>query len=240
MRVTLAIDTVAGRGSVALGVDGSVRECAELPNREHARTLLPRSLELLQRNAMAVADLTEIIVADGPGSFTGIRIGLATASGVMRQRPRVKLLTASSLLAAAHRAAELGSPVAAIYDALRGEVFAAIYDFSGGQLTTLLEPTLMTFDALRKGPTSAATVTGDCTDTYAAAIEDWTGRPAAGEKFRNCFATSLIELAEFPGALRYIENLRTFEPAYGRLAEAQVRWEKLHERKLPSSRNPTV
>ena len=104
----------------------------------------------------------------------------------------------------------------------------------------MLEPTLMTFDALRKGPTSAATVTGDCTDAYAAAIEDWTGRPAAGEKFRNCFATSLIELAEFPGALRYIENLRTFEPAYGRLAEAQVRWEKLHERKLPSSRNPTV
>ncbi len=83
MHLLLAIDTAAPRLQLALlradgGIDVSIDDIAQ----GHAEYLFPRLAALLDRNRLAYKDLTRIAVTTGPGSFTGLRIGLAAARGL--------------------------------------------------------------------------------------------------------------------------------------------------------------
>ena len=107
MSLYLALDTATGLGSVAVG--GADRVLAEVTvgERRHAAAMLPGIEEVLRLAGAGFADLDGLIVADGPGSFTGLRIGFATAKRVWHARQALPLESAPSLLAAASSAPRL-------------------------------------------------------------------------------------------------------------------------------------
>jgi tRNA threonylcarbamoyladenosine biosynthesis protein TsaB len=97
----------------------------------HSRDLLPRAVEALERAALDFGDLDAVAVGVGPGTFTGLRVGIATARALAKAHS-LELRPVSSLAALAEGIdADVRLP---LIDARRGEVFAALYDRAGREL----------------------------------------------------------------------------------------------------------
>jgi tRNA threonylcarbamoyladenosine biosynthesis protein TsaB len=234
LSIYLAIDTATDYGSVAVGEPGNTIAELLVAKRRHATALMP-TIELVLRIAgVGYSDLTGIAVADGPGSFTGLRIGFATAKGIALEYDRLSLVTAPSLLVLAwgFRAVHRG-PIAALYDALRGDVFAAVYRFEDEKVLVDLPPMLGTVTQLTElcGVKPSFAV-GDGAVAQRDLVFSWTGREPVGPPVGVPRAGSLLEMMTASGATAVVQDPQSFEPEYGRLAEAQVRWETEHGREL--------
>jgi tRNA threonylcarbamoyladenosine biosynthesis protein TsaB len=124
----LSIDTCGSTGTVALARfdDDQLTLLAhlELPGKTYSARLVPTIREILTGQGSAIADLAAIIVTNGPGSFTGIRIGLSTAKG-LAEAVSVPILAVSRLAVLAHQAKSNASAL----DASRGEFYLG--SFSG-------------------------------------------------------------------------------------------------------------
>lgn len=227
MTTFLALDTATDVGSVALGEPGRSLGAVQIPKRQHAAEMMLAIREVLGLTKLTFADLAGIVVADGPGSFTGLRIGFSTAKGIMRDYPYLALHTAPSLLCAAYGAWDgREGPVASMYDALRGEVYGAVYRFENRSLVCDLPPTLGSIAKLRdRCPTIPTIAVGDGAVLHRAEVRDWVGRDPVEIGGRGQTAASLLELLNVKGATRFIGDPDSLEPDYGRLAEAQVRLE---------------
>ena len=130
----LALDTTSRAGSVALARDAGVLDQQRGdPSRTHGERLPGDIGDLLERHGLTVADVDLYAVAAGPGSFTGLRVGIATIQGLALAHAR-PVVPVSALVALAHGALiSSGGPVqdaeliAACMDAQRREVFSALY-----------------------------------------------------------------------------------------------------------------
>ena len=136
MRV-LALDTTTRDGSVAL-VEGDrvVAERRGDSSRTHAERLPQDLLALLDAEGVKLADVGIFAVASGPGSFTGLRIGIATIQGLafVQRRPIVAVSALEALAHAGSRGQQEGRLVGSWMDAQRGEVFASLYRVAPGPL----------------------------------------------------------------------------------------------------------
>ena len=233
----LAIDTATELASVAVGSAERVRIVRSLGGaRQQAAQIVPLVDQVLTLAAVRVRNLSQVIVGDGPGSFTGLRIGWAAAKGLAHDEG-IPVRAIPSLTGAAHAAArgEVG-PIAACFDALRGQVYGAVYAFPQGRVETLVAPALFTLDELaRAAPVRPLVVVGDGAVKYAEAVVEWTGRPAVGLEALPPVASSLLALGAREGAARALVDPARAEPEYGRPAEAQAKWEARHGRPLPHS-----
>jgi tRNA threonylcarbamoyladenosine biosynthesis protein TsaB len=127
MRV-LALDTTTAGGSCAIARDGVVLIEHATASAEYAARLPGDLMALLDRAAVTLDDIEVFAVATGPGSFTGLRIGIATMQGLAFAGKR-PLIGVSTFDALAHRA---NAPRTATWiDAWRGEVYSALYE--GGE-----------------------------------------------------------------------------------------------------------
>ena len=131
MRI-LAIETATRTGSWAIAEDGEVVASAEGPDEQsHAERLLQALTELLASRGLTLTDIDAFAVATGPGSFTGLRIGIATAQGfAMATGARVipvPTLDAIAEGAALDPGAERLEYIASWLDGQRREVYAALY-----------------------------------------------------------------------------------------------------------------
>ena len=151
MTIFVAIETSTDAGSIAIGNGGNLIGDVMIGTRtRHAESLLP-ALDFLLRSTRIPRDAIEgVVVGAGPGSFTGVRVAAATARGLAHALG-VPLFAYSSLAALALESRAPG-PVCALFDARRGEVYAACYERVAGhdRLTTLLEPDVLSIDALRE------------------------------------------------------------------------------------------
>jgi tRNA threonylcarbamoyladenosine biosynthesis protein TsaB len=126
----LLVHTSAALGLVAVARGESVVH-EELDRRDpQVRTVAAAVQGLLARQGMQVADLEGVVVTTGPGSFTGIRVGLATAQGLATARGW-DVHCCDSLLPEAAAVDSADLPVAVVLDARRGEVYAGLYDVRG-------------------------------------------------------------------------------------------------------------
>lgn len=132
------MDTSTDLGSVAVVQGGEVRaEIAARVSARHGETLLPIVREALAHASIAPAELDLVAVGIGPGSFTGTRIGVATAKGLVLalDRPIVGVVSL--------RAIARGAPgrwIVPVVDAHKGEVYLAVYERAGGALIERLAP----------------------------------------------------------------------------------------------------
>lgn len=126
----LALETATNTCGAALLVDGSVVAEAHVHRpRVHARYLTPLAESVVERGGIAMQELTAVAVSMGPGSYTGLRIGVSTAKGVAMATGAslVGVPTLEALAATVLPYAEEEDVVCALLDARRDEVYAAAY-----------------------------------------------------------------------------------------------------------------
>jgi tRNA threonylcarbamoyladenosine biosynthesis protein TsaB len=233
----LALDTAADRASVALGEPGSGSAALEenLPGaRRHAGALLPIVQRLLGRAGSNLDALQGLVLSDGPGSFTGLRVGASVAKALVDTR-RIPLWTAPSLLVRAAQVARADVLVLAVSNALRGEVYAAAYRFDSDGIRAELVPSVRRPEDIISCGLQPDILVGEASPPVVEALERWSGRPVIGPPEGSPHAARLLDLVGLRGGAREVHTAREWEPVYGRPAEAQARWESVHGRPLPDS-----
>jgi tRNA threonylcarbamoyladenosine biosynthesis protein TsaB len=145
----LAIDTSSGSGSIALLRPGGslLAERTVGSAGPHARWLLQSIASLLDDHGLAPEDIERYALAIGPGSFTGLRIGVSTIKGLAWSTGR-PVTPVCTLRALALNAPYPGGLVCPLLDARKSEVYAAIYAFSGARLRAVMEPAALRPEAL--------------------------------------------------------------------------------------------
>ena len=233
----LALDTATDRASVALGEPGSGALALEenlSGARRHAADLLPVLERLLARGTTSLDELAGVVVSDGPGSFTGLRVGASVAKALVHAR-RLPLWTAPSLMVRAAGVARADVSVLAIANALRGELYAAVYQFGSDGITAPLAPSVCRPEELASGRQQPDMIVGEAPAPALAILEAWMEQPVIAPPKGSPHAGHLLDLVGKPGGAQVIEWPQQWEPVYGRPAEAQARWEKVHGRPLPDS-----
>ena len=158
----LALETSAKAASCAVLEDGGVIASAwQATGLTHSRTLLPMVEDMLRNSGLAAGEMDALAVAAGPGSFTGLRIGIATVKGLAwaADKPCVPV---STLEAMAWPLAHMEGTVVCAMDARRQQIYNAVFRAGGGTLVRLREDRAVSLeDAARdlaglEGPLVAA------------------------------------------------------------------------------------
>lgn len=216
---TLVIDASTYVGTTALLRGSRVVADGQAAMRgRDSEALLPMVADTLERAGVSPRELTRVVCGAGPGSFTSLRIAASIAKGIALG-VGVPLFAVSSL---ALLAAGDGSPAPGAYlavlDALRGEAYVGGYAVSArGEVSVILaERLVMQTEVAELAASLGALAVGPGQSIDRAPL-------ARG-------AIALESLIQERGSV----ELASWEPGYGRKAEAQMRWEASHRQPLPS------
>lgn len=216
--VILAMDTATPAGSVAL-----LQRDRILASRyfdvgvQHSQHLAAEIAQIMDTADIGPNQLDAVAVTIGPGSFTGLRIGLSTAKGLCLATG-VPLVTVSTLEALAARLPYCRHPVCPMLDARRGDVYAALYDTSSGMRPRQIESTRAEAAQvlLEEWARSETVFLGD---GAAANAELLAGHPFAQVAPAHCFkpeASVVAWLGQHKLASGDTADLATSEPEYVR------------------------
>ncbi len=231
--ITLAIDASTYVGTVAVLDDARLAAERETAMRgRDVERLMPAVSDAVAAAGVSVRDVGRVVCGDGPGSFTSLRIAASIAKGIAMGVGAALLRVSSLALIPAAADVEPGRYLAAL-DALRGEAYFQRFRVEpGGEVVPESRFYL--------GPLAAV----------AGAAREMGARVAAPRETLDLIAASGggaepldAPLALAPhargvarlGASLEGADLAAWEPKYGRLAEAQVKWEAAHGRPLPGS-----
>lgn len=217
--ITLVIEASTYAGSVALLNDDRVlgERSVAMRGRE-SEALMPAVADVLAEASLPVTQIERIVCGAGPGSFTSLRIAGGIAKGLALAN-RIPLVPVSSLaLLAASRSALPAGRYLAASDALRGEHYAALFTVDvDGELRSTGHTMLVSSEKLNERA------------AHELATLVVAGGPASGGGAPHARAAArLTKLISATAAA----DLAAWEPAYGRLPEAQVKWEAVHGRPL--------
>ena len=135
----LALESSAKAASCALVDDGVPLATAwQATGLTHSRTLLPMVQDMLKNSELSLADVDAVAVAAGPGSFTGLRIGLAAVKGLAwaADKPCIGVSTLESM---AHPLRHMDGVIVCAMDARRQQIYNAVFLADNGALTRLRE-----------------------------------------------------------------------------------------------------
>jgi tRNA threonylcarbamoyladenosine biosynthesis protein TsaB len=225
--LVLALDASHMKGSAAVTQGREILcEIVFDASDTHSATLMPAVDECLKTAGVRTSDIDLFVTVIGPGSFTGLRIGLATVKGfaAVNGRP-VAAVGSLELLAAA--IPFVSDPVLPLIDARRGEVYAAVYDMSSGGPIELLPPFASSPDSL--GDITADSIggrgiiiCGTGSERYRSELEEALpqGTRYCGPKWSVPSASIAAALALEREPVPY-ENLSDIEPLYIRPPDAK-------------------
>lgn len=180
MRV-LAIDTALAACSAAVldtEYGGIIASESRPMVRGHAEALLPMLARVMRESGLAYPDIDRIAVTTGPGSFTGVRVGIAAARSIAlaSDRPAVGISTLS-VYAAPHMAADGNFPVVAAIDARHAHVYLQVFS-PGGRTST--EARLVTLhDAVQAAATARSHIVGSAARSVADTFPADAARPVS-------------------------------------------------------------
>ena len=157
----LAFETSAKAASVALWDDGvMLAEYFQNSGQTHSRTVMKMAQDMLENCDLTPADLDAVACAVGPGSFTGIRIGVAAAKGFC-WGAELPLCGVSTLEGMAYGAGIRDGIVCCAMDARRNQVYNALFLAEDGKLTRLCEDRAISLADLQTELDCAEQLTGD-------------------------------------------------------------------------------
>lgn len=211
--ITLVVEAATYAGSVAVLRDGALLGERSVAMRGREReALMPAVAELLEAVAIQPMAIDRVVCGSGPGSFTSLRIAGGIAKGIsMATGAPLVPVSSLALLIASQKPLSPGRHLAAI-DALRGEFYTELFEVDIDGVVHPQGPTLLV-------PESAL-------------------QAFAAEQQAHLVARTLVPHAAAAALLTNLidstapADLAGWEPAYGRLAEAQVKWEAVHGRPL--------
>ena len=135
----LALDSSAAPASAALLEDGKILSEFYINTKQtHSQTLMPMVESVLKLTNKTLDDVTCMAVSAGPGSFTGVRIGVSCVKGLSMTR-NIPCAGVSTLRAMAENARQLTGIVCAVMDARCGQVYNALFRAESGKLTRLCD-----------------------------------------------------------------------------------------------------
>jgi tRNA threonylcarbamoyladenosine biosynthesis protein TsaB len=229
--LVLAIDTSDARGSIALRKNGTLAEVIEHSGSEdYSSWLLKAVNSLLARTGTRFEDLAVLAVSTGPGSFTGLRVGLTSVKALAEVYGK-PVVGVSRLEAMAMRAGDCDGYIASCYDARRGHVFGAVYHRQGSdwrviesEIVVPPEKFLATVMANCKSETvkwislDADLITGQAT---------WKERERVGDVMLDCgpdLASSIAELGEERAKKAQFTDALLLDANYVRRSDAEMFW----------------
>jgi len=241
----LGIETATGLGGVALIEGETVRAEYRLEmTMTHAERLMVLIDRVLVDNGRSLEDLDALAVSIGPGSFTGLRVGVNTVKGLVIGKP-IPVAAVPTLEAMAWNASSGGCVVCPMIDAKKGEVYAALFSCEpGGGLKRIMEDRIISPEALCEHLSKASgpptVFLGDGASRYRDVLRKRFGSRSvfAPEPLSGALPSMVARLG-----LQRIErgeasDPRTLVPAYLRRSDAEVNWEKgVTPRKLNLKRN---
>ena len=207
----LAFDTATPATAVALNDRELRHDPAPGERPGHAMQLLPLAARLLEDAGLAFEDVDRIAVGVGPGTFTGLRIGVATARA-LAQGTGAELVGVSTLRALATNAE--GRPVLAVLDARRGEAFVAEYEGDD----EVRAPAAVTPQTLAEMARPGLLALGDGSVRFREVLEPAGAEiPADGSPLHQVSALALARLAPAQAAMS-----ESVTPEYLRLPDAEL------------------
>lgn len=228
---TLVIDTSTNILGVAI-LNGTelIGQKVTKVNQDHSSRLMPAIVELMEDISIEPHDLQKIIVGEGPGSFTGIRIGVTVAKSLAWALD-IPVVGVSSLESLAYQAKLREGLVCTFFDARRENVFAGIYRVTNGEVTSVKQDANLSFL--------------DLAENLLSLNEKVVLLSPDIKKFEDLMSEELKALAIIPelpfhmsnpsnlaliGLNKTIENLHQLIPEYLRMAEAEANWLKAKEK----------
>ncbi len=146
--LTLSIETSAITASVALCSNGDILKYKMVNDgKTHSEVLMPLIEEVMDGHSCD--ELNRIALSNGPGSFTGIRIGVATVKGIAFKN-KINCIPVSSLEAAAYNFANTKSLICSAMDARRGQFYTALFKANGTNVKRLTEDMALKSDEIEK------------------------------------------------------------------------------------------
>ena len=223
----LGIETATERVSVAIGGHEGVLGMFEVTRgRRHAETLTP-AIDFVCRQADVALDEISVVAVDmGPGLFTGMRVGLASAKAIA-QALRVPMIAISSLDLLAYPLRRTDKVIAAVIDARKGEIFYALYRQVPGGIQRVSEPTAgrvddLVADLLARG--QEVVCVGDGAIRYQEEIAAGHRVEIAEQFFAYPSSAPLVQLAHSKALREEWVNPWEIQPMYLRLPDAQINW----------------
>ena len=162
----LAFDTSALTASAAVMSGGIIKgEMSFTTELTHSQTIMPMADELLKKLKMTCADIDVFACSSGPGSFTGIRIGIGTEKGLAYGADKMTV-GVSTLEALAYNIMYSDMLVAPIMDARRSQVYNALYRFVGGKAECIEAPRAVGIEELASKLKGKTVFVGDGVRVY--------------------------------------------------------------------------
>ena len=220
----LALDTTTRAGSCALARDGSVlRELASDPGQSHAEHLPGDLMALLEATRVRLEAIDAFAVATGPGSFTGVRVGIATMQGLAFAEGK-PLIGVSALDALARVAGPTPvDHIATWIDAWRGEVYAARYKHGREVEPPTVEHPAAILARWGRAMPGRVRFVGDGAATFTELIRATLGdRAAMADPMAPLLAGTIAQLAHASAAAGLLPSPDAIRPLYVRRTDAEL------------------
>lgn len=231
----LALETTGAHASAAvIGEDGKTFWKKSPGVLNHLQELLPMTQKLLSENGLTLDDIGAVAASEGPGSFTGIRIGVSTARAIaqMRNLPAIGVPT---LPAFAYNDREYGGLICPLFDARRNQVYAGAYKWEDGKISEKVKGAPYTIEeflnSVKETGEKDIRFYGDGIKAYG---EFLTFGELAPEEIRLQEASSAAKLALEYWKAGKTTDYNSLQPNYMRKPEAQ---RKLEEKKRKAEKN---
>jgi tRNA threonylcarbamoyladenosine biosynthesis protein TsaB len=224
----LGVDTSTSCGSLGIIDDDEVvAEYALLRDETHSTRLIPTIQALLKEARLSLDEIDGIAVSLGPGSFTGLRVGLSAVKGLALadEKPVVGVPTLDAL---ASNLPFTPNVICPILDARKGEVYTALYkDGVGGQVEQLTPYQILSpLDLLEKIPFQKTIFLGNGVEAYGELIEERLGVKAlfAPPHLRFLRGSSVAEIGLQRFKKGEKDDISSLVPIYVRPSDAEIKW----------------
>lgn len=237
MRI-LAIECSAKPCSVAIIEDDKILASAFTNvGLTHSQTLMPMVEDALKRSLIDIGDIEGFAVSAGPGSFTGIRIGISAVKGMAASR-KVPCAEISTLRAMAENYIDTDCIVCAVMDARCAQVYNALFDVENGEVKRLCDDRALMCDDLKTEIENLSSngkkivIVGDGTDVFYPFVKDIPNVNLSHEsrRYQNAVGIGFAALDKF--SQNDVKNPEDLLPVYLRLPQAERELKLKKEQKL--------
>lgn len=224
----LGLDTATPWGTIALGNEGeSFFEISLKSGKGGGEYLLSILNQFFDKSGKSLDEVDLIAAGTGPGSYTGIRVGLAAVRG-LAEGLKIPVMGVDTLRIIAENGVQAGDWVASVIDARRGSVYAALYQNSVLGLTEYWPPSYTNVENFAKQLTELTDVLvcGDGSKSYHETWEKISGVKVGPSAWDRPLAANLVRIAARQYSPENKTDLMDLSPCYLRKVEAEIRLEE--------------